>query len=232
MNRILKEGKKLGVFIFMFLLKLTVMGQQKEIPLKLWNNTANNPVVIYFSGDGGYNSFSTSYCELLSKQGYTVGAVNSKSYFWEKKSADQVAKELSVSLDKLFIGRKNQLVYLVGYSFGADVVPFLVNKLTGEWKQRLQATALLEPSASTDLEIHVSDFFGRSNVQRSMDVVAEINKMIGVKTAILLAEDEVSLPIKHIRLKNLEVIYIKGNHHFDGNVSEVVKETVKSFSLR
>lgn len=173
---------KLGLFILLFLLKLTVMGQQKDIPLKIWNSNANSPIVLYLSGDGGLNSFSTSYCELLGKQGYTVGAVNSKSFFWDKKSADQIAKELSSTLEKLLVGKKNHLVYFVGYSFGADVIPFLVNKLTAEWKERLQAVALLEPSTSTDLEIHVSDLFGRSEVKRSMDVVAEINKMVNVRT--------------------------------------------------
>lgn len=232
MNRIHMVRNKLGLFILLFLLKLTVMGQQKDIPLKIWNSNANSPIVLYLSGDGGLNSFSTSYCELLGKQGYTVGAVNSKSFFWDKKSADQIAKELSSTLEKLLVGKKNHLVYFVGYSFGADVIPFLVNKLTAEWKERLQAVALLEPSTSTDLEIHVSDLFGRSEVKRSMDVVAEINKMVNVRTAILLGEDGVSFPIKNIRLKNLETIYMKGNHHFDGHVADVVKATVKHFALK
>lgn len=232
MNRKQMVRNKLGLFILLFLLKLTVMGQQKDIPLKIWNSNANSPTVLYLSGDGGFNSFSTSYCELLGKQGYTVGAVNSKSFFWDKKTADQIAKELSSTLEKLLVGKKNHLVYFVGYSFGADVIPFLVNKLTAEWKERLQAVALLEPSTSTDLEIHVSDLFGRSEVKRSMDVVAEINKMVNVRTAILLGEDEVSFPIKNIRLKNLETIYMRGNHHFDGNVVDVVKATVKYFALK
>ncbi|WP_051959724.1 AcvB/VirJ family lysyl-phosphatidylglycerol hydrolase [Sphingobacterium sp. ML3W] len=232
MNKILMKGNRLGLFILLFFIKITVMGQQNDNILKIWNNNGHSPVVLYLSGDGGFNSFSTRYCELLGREGYTVGAVNSKSFFWDKKSPDQIAKELSGSLDKLLVGRKNQMVYFVGYSFGADVIPFLVNKLTGEWKQRLQAVALLEPSTSTDLEIHVSDLFGRSSVKRSMDVIAEINKMVGVRTAILLGEDEISFPMKHIRLPNLEAIYLKGNHHFDGNAADVVKATVKHFSFK
>lgn len=223
---------KLGLLILLFLIKITVMGQQKDSSLKIWNNNTNSPVVLYLSGDGGFNSFSSSYCELLGKAGYTVGAVNSKSFFWDKKSADQIAKELTNSLNQLLDGRKNNHVYFVGYSFGADVIPFLVNKLTADWKKRLQAVALIEPSTSTDLEIHVSDLLGRSNVKRSMDVIAEINKMIGIKTAILLGEDEGSFPIKNIRLANLQAIYLKGNHHFNGNAAEVVKATVKHFSFK
>lgn len=232
MNRMHMVRNKLGLFILLFLLKLTVMGQQKDIPLKIWNSNANSPIVLYLSGDGGFNSFSTSYCELLGKQGYTVEAVNSKSFFWDKKTADQIARELSGNLEKLLVGKKNHLVYFVGYSFGADVIPFLVNKLTAEWKERLQAVVLLEPSTSTDLEIHVSDLFGRSETKRSMDVVAEINKMVNIRTAILLGEDGASFPIKNIRLKNLEAIYMKGNHHFDGNVTDVVQATVKHFALK
>ena len=82
----------------------------------------------------------------MGKEGYTVGAVNSKSFFWDKKSADQIAKQLTKSVEQLLEGRKNQHVYFVGYSFGADVIPFVVNKLTADWKKRLQAVALIEPN--------------------------------------------------------------------------------------
>lgn len=232
MNRMQMIRTKLGLLILLFLIKITVMGQQKESSLKIWNNNPNNPVILFLSGDGGFNSFSSSYCELLGKEGYTVGAVNSKSFFWDKKSADQIAKQLTKSVEQLLDGRKNQHVYFVGYSFGADVIPFVVNKLTADWKKRLQAVALIEPSTSTDLEIHVSDLLGRSNIKRSMDVVAEINKMIGIKTAIVLGEDESDFPIKNIRLANLQTIFLKGNHHFNGNALELVKATVKYFASK
>ncbi len=232
MNSMQMIRTKLGLLILLFLIKMTVMGQSKDSSLKIWNNNANSSVILYLSGDGGFNSFSSSYCELLGKEGYTVGAINSKTFFWDKKTPNQIAKELTKILEQLLVGRKNQHVYFVGYSFGADVIPFLVNQLTADWKKRLQAIALIEPSTSTDLEIHVSDLLGRSNIKRSMDVVAEINKMIGVKTAIVLGEDELSFPIKTIRLANLQAIYLKGNHHFNGNAAEVVKATVKHFSFK
>ncbi|UIR55614.1 virulence protein [Sphingobacterium sp. SRCM116780] len=220
---------KLGFFIMLFLIKMSGMAQSKEAPVKIWNNNNNSPVVLYLSGDGGFNNFSNNYCELLGNQGYTVAAVDSKSFFWDKKSPDQITKELSNSLSKLLVRRTNQLVYFVGYSFGADVIPFVVNRLSVSWKQRLKAVALLEPSSSTDLEIHVADLWGRSNIKRGMDVVAEINRMVGTKTSILLGEDETNFPVKQIHLNDIRTIYLKGDHHFDGNALEVVKATIKSF---
>lgn len=106
MNRMQMIRTKLGLLILLFLIKITVMGQQKESSLKIWNNNPNNPVILFLSGDGGFNSFSSSYCELLGKEGYTVGAVNSKSFFWDKKSADQIAKQLTKSVEQLLEGRK------------------------------------------------------------------------------------------------------------------------------
>jgi type IV secretory pathway VirJ component len=53
---------------------------------KRWNTTAETPFVLYISGDGGFNTFSTALCNAISKEGYSITAVNAKSYFWEKNT--------------------------------------------------------------------------------------------------------------------------------------------------
>lgn len=220
---------KILVIILLFLVCMTSKAQQNNIPAKVWNNDKNKPIVLYLTGDGGFNSFSNTYCDLLSKEGYTVAAINSKSYFWDKKSADKITKDLSAYLTNLVKEHSNQAVYFVGYSFGADVVPFVVNRLSAIWKQKLKAVTLLEPSTSTDLEIHIADLLSRSDAKRDFDVIAEINRMLDTKVTILLGDDEVNFPIKQIKLKNFQISYLKGGHHFDGNALQVVKATIKNW---
>lgn len=68
MNSMQMIRTKLGLLILLFLIKMTVMGQSKDSSLKIWNNNANSSVILYLSGDGGFNSFSSSYCELWEKK--------------------------------------------------------------------------------------------------------------------------------------------------------------------
>ncbi len=186
------------------------------------------PFVLYITGDGGFNNFSTELCTVINKAGYSITAINAKSYFWDKKTPGQTAKDITTYLDKQFKERKNQQLVLAGYSFGADVMPFIVNALPDSIKMKLVSVVLLSPSTSTDFEIHWLDIFG-SNKKRDMDVVAEINKMGLIKTVTIVGNDENIFPVKNIGLKNYRNESLPGGHHFDDDTGEVANTMMKFF---
>lgn len=68
-------------------------------------------------------------------------AINSKNYFWKKKTAKDIAADISNTLKNLILARQNQQLFIVGYSFGADAVPFIINRIdrsysTGRTKKK------------------------------------------------------------------------------------------------
>jgi len=227
-NKIAMMKKMITLFII-GIIAFHAFAQQHLITMKYWNNKAALPLVLYLSGDGGFNSFSNRVCELIAGAGYTVAGIDSKKYFWKKKSPKEIAADISNTLRKLFLLRHNKQFFIVGYSFGADAVPFIVNRMDAEAKEKLKSVVLLEPSVSTDLEIHIADILGRSNIKRSLDVIAEINRIKGVKTSIILGDDEADFPVKKITLKNFEKKYLSGGHHFSGNAGEVAINTLALF---
>jgi type IV secretory pathway VirJ component len=215
-------------FIFFITVLASMQAQATNLPVKEWSSTSQTPFVLYISGDGGFNSFSTELCTAINKAGYSITAISAKSYFWDKKTPEQTAADIATYLEKQFLNRKNQQLILAGYSFGADVMPFIVNKLSAALKIKLISTVLLSPSTSTDFEIHIWDMFG-ANKKRSMDVVTEINKMGLQKTTTIFGKDEGGFPVKEIKLKNYMNEYLPGGHHFDGNTDEVAKTMMKYF---
>ncbi|HAL52933.1 AcvB/VirJ family lysyl-phosphatidylglycerol hydrolase [Sphingobacterium siyangense] len=221
--------KKIATLFIIGSIAFHAFAQQRLIDMKYWNNKAVVPLVLYLSGDGGFNSFSNKLCELIAGAGYTVAALDSKNYFWKKKSPKEIAEDISNTLKTLLSSRQNMRLFIVGYSFGADAVPFIVNRLDPVVKKNVKSVVLLEPSVSTDLEIHIADILGRSNIKRSLDVVSEINRMDGVKTGIILGDDEADFPVQKITLKNFTKKYLSGGHHFSGNADQVAKNTVALF---
>lgn len=194
-----------------------------NLPIQEWPASAQNkPLIFYISGDGGMNSFSTGLCEMLNKKGFEVSALNAKTYFWDKKTPEQTTSDISKYLASKLNGRKNQQVVLIGYSFGADVLPFVINKLPQILNQKLLVSFFMAPSGSTDFEIHWSDIFG-GNKKRSMEVVSEINKINGNKIVILNGSEEQGLDLSKITLKKYTLEVIPGGHHFEGNIAEIVK---------
>lgn len=214
---------KIVIFSFFCLMVgLNLTAQNTALPVKEWHSNANTPFVLYISGDGGLNQFSTGVGTAIYNAGYSITAVNAKSYFWSKKTPEQTVADIAAYLTQQFTNRQNQQLVLAGYSFGADVIPFIVNGLSAELRQKLVSVILLSPSASTDFEIHMSDILG-GNKKRDMDVVAEINKMQVPKAALIFGSDEDGYPTGTIKTKNISSEKLQGGHHFDGNTDEVVK---------
>lgn len=194
-----------------------------NLPIQEWSSPSQNkPLIFYLTGDGGMNSFSTGLCETLNKQGFDVSALNSKSYFWDKKTPDQTAADISKYLTAKLNGRKNQQIVMIGYSFGADVLPFVINRLPAALNQKLLVSFIMASSGNTDFEIHWADLLGRGN-KRSMDVASEINKINGDKIVIVNGSDEKELNLSKITLKKYTHEVIPGGHHFEGNINEIVK---------
>jgi len=211
-------------FIFFLAIVAPVSG---KLPLKEWNSAADKPLIFYVSGDGGYTGFSENICTAINKAGYKIVALNSKSYFDDQKTPEQTTNDIVAYLNKEFSKRKNQQLVLAGYSFGADIVPFVTNILPDSLKKKLVSVVLLSPSTSTDFETHIWDMLGGKK-KRSKDVVAEINRIGIIKTAIIL-ENETDFPVNDIKLKNYNYYKLAGGHHFEGNTNEVVKTMMKYF---
>lgn len=221
--------KKLTILCIFGCVAFHTFAQQRLVEIKYWNNKTVLPLVLYLSGDGGFNSFSNKICQLIADAGYAVAAIDSRSYFWRKKTLKDIAADMSNTLKNLILSRQNHQFFIVGYSFGADAVPFIINRIDPLIKENVRSIVLLEPSVSTDLEIHIADILGRSSTKRSLDVVAEINRIEGIKTSVVLGDDEAEFPVKKITLKNFNKSYLPGGHRFSGNAEQVVKTTLSLF---
>jgi type IV secretory pathway VirJ component len=195
--------------------------------MKEWNaSTRNKPLIFYISGDGGFNRFSNELCTSINKQGFDVDALDSKSYFWSKKTPEQTTQDISDLLSKKIAGRPNQQIVLIGYSFGADVLPYVLNRLPKNISDKIKVSFLLASSGSTDFEIHITDWFG-SDKRRDMDVLPEVNKITNYKIVILNSSDDEGLNAKKITTKNHVTEILPGGHHFDGDIDQIVKTILK-----
>ena len=218
------------VLIFSFLLfaiTTTSIAQADDLPIQaLKGSDPSKPLILYLSGDGGWNKFSTSFINTLNKQGYSIVALNSRSYFWKKKTPAKAAEEITMLLDRYLKSWKASSFVLVGYSFGADVAPFIQSNFNPYILDNLKHTVLMSPSEKTDFEIHVLGMLGFSNSGES--VPNQINKLSKPVT-IVLGTEEKDFPLTSISLKHYQTIKIEGGHHYDGHIDELVKKVTQTF---
>lgn len=109
--------KKIYILLFAICSFGTTFAQPAVLPLKEWNANTQTPLILYISGDGGFNSFSNSLCSAINKEGYSITSLNSKSYFWSKKTPQQTANDIIAYLKTQFKKRKNQQFALIWLFF-------------------------------------------------------------------------------------------------------------------
>lgn len=221
------KGKIFLSFIWVLFIS-SGFAQTASLPIKERSSGRQNPLVFYISGDAGYSNFSESLCSIINKNGYDVTELNSKSYFWHKKTPEQTTKDIVAYINSQFSKRKNQQFILAGYSFGAEIVPFVVNLLPDSLKKKLVSVVLLSPATTSDFEIHIWDMIF-SNTKRSMDVVAEVNKMGVQKTTTIFGIKEDNFPVNVVKLKNYFNEKLPGGHRFGGDTKKVAKTMMKHF---
>jgi type IV secretory pathway VirJ component len=193
-----------------------------DLPVSFFKGSdTTKPVLFYISGDGGWNKFSNSVIQDLNDKGYEIVGLNAKEYFWHKKNAEQTAKDMSSIISGHMKPMKNKSFILIGYSFGADVMPFVVTHSVAGVMDNLKYIILMSPSAKTDFEVHVSELLG-IGISDGESVPVEINK-INKPLLFVFGDKENDFPIKDIRVKNFKTERLPGGHHYDGDPAAVVK---------
>lgn len=181
-------------------------------------NTA--PLIVYITGDGGMKKFSANVIESFHQQNYPVVALNALKYFWSKKSPQQAAKDIA-SLITYYQSQwgGNHGVVLVGYSLGADVLPFVYTGLPPEVAAQVKHLVFLSPSLYTDLEVHLSDMLGRSG-NKGMSVPGEINKITNKPLLLVFGAEEKDFNLSALNVR-YEKMILPGGHAYDEDAGGV-----------
>jgi type IV secretory pathway VirJ component len=118
---------------------------------------------LLLTGDGGWAGLDQELAARLAASGVPTVGLNSLKYFWTERSPEETARDVARVLRHYFAAWNKQRVLLVGYSFGADVLPFVVNRLPPELRQKVVSVSLLGIDANASFEVRVADWVGADN---------------------------------------------------------------------
>jgi type IV secretory pathway VirJ component len=115
---------------------------------------------LLMTGDGGWAGLDQELAARLAASGVPTVGLNSLKYFWQARTADETARDVTRILRHYLSAWDKQRVLLVGYSFGADVLPFVVNRLPADLRARVVSVSLLGIDANASFEVSISDWVG------------------------------------------------------------------------
>jgi type IV secretory pathway VirJ component len=196
----------------------------KNLPLAITNaltEKSEMPAVLLISGDGGWYKFEQSIADQLARLGIPTIGLDSRKYFWQRRTPEETASDMAGALNYYGnIWGKNKFV-LIGYSLGAELVPFIVNRLPANI--RTSSIVLLSPATTTDFEIHVTNMMGIGNRSNTYDTVSEIVRMHSIPTLIIYGDGEKTTVPELLHGTSVVIKKIPGDHHYHSNVTLIVQ---------
>jgi len=121
---------------------------------------ASDTFALLLTGDGGWAGLDQELAARLAQEGVATVGLNSLKYFWTRRPPQQAANDVARVIRHYLAAWNKERVLLVGYSFGADALPFIVNRLPADLKERVASVSLLGISANASFEIRVADWIG------------------------------------------------------------------------
>jgi type IV secretory pathway VirJ component len=217
------------VFIFSsFFTKAQDVSSLPLTPFPITNIEPEKALIVYISGDGGLNSFSKQFCQALNDKGYPVVLFNSLKYFWSKKTAQQASTDVQKTIQYYKASWKKNKVVILGYSFGADVLPFIYTRLAKDVQNSVKNLVMVSPSNTTDFEVHVNQMFGKKQTD-GVSVPDEINKIADKPLLFIQAQKEPErVEVERLKIHNYKLVVLKGGHHYDNNGGEVADMIVQN----
>jgi type IV secretory pathway VirJ component len=177
---------------------------------------------ILMSGDGGWAGIDQDIAAALTAAGVPVVGLDSLRYYWTARTPEGLAADT----DKLIryylahLGKKR--VLLIGYSQGADVLPFAVNRLPTATRANVALAAILGMSEHALFEFHVSSWISDSNSGPA--TLPEVDRITGIPVLCIYGTDEKDSLCPKLDPQKIKVVQVKGGHHFDGNYGALAQQ--------
>ncbi|HEV7714331.1 MAG TPA: AcvB/VirJ family lysyl-phosphatidylglycerol hydrolase [Steroidobacteraceae bacterium] len=185
-----------------------------EVPASGSGGTSDLFAVL-LSGDGGWAGLDKEVAAALAARGIPVAGIDSLRYFWHARTPAGLAEDIDRTIRYYASQWQKRRVVLIGYSQGADVMPFAVNRLPQATRAVVALTALIGVSQSAAFEFHVSNWVGAGSDE--LPVLPETNRLSSADTLCLAGDDDDDSLCPIIGATHARVVELPGGHHFGGD---------------
>jgi type IV secretory pathway VirJ component len=188
-----------------------------EVPAKgtAGDTLASETFAVILSGDGGWAGIDREVASALSSRGIPVVGLNSLQYFWTARDPDGIARDLDRILRHYLAAWKQRRALLIGYSLGADVLPFAAARLPADLLAQVELIVLLGPSPAASFEFHLGDWLGVGG-DRGQPVLPEVKKLSGHPLLCIYGKAEKDSLCPQIVPPLGKAVALEGAHHFGG----------------
>ncbi len=172
-------------------------------------------LAVIVTGDGGWAGIDQQIGDIMAAHGVNVVGFNSLKYFWNARTPEEMARDLERTLTHYAAKWGAERYIVVGYSIGADVLPFMCGRMSEGTKARLAAVAMLGPGTHADFEFHLSNWLTTENVPEGAPMIPEMAKLAKTPVLLVCGSEEEGTLCQNYQAPNVKSLVLPGGHHFN-----------------
>lgn len=189
--------------------------------------THTKVTAVLLSGDGGWAELINTLADGLAARGIAVVGVNSRTWLSSPKTPDATAAAVVRAIEASRERSPGDKLLIVGYSRGADMAPFIANRLPALLREQLAGVAMLGLAPMASFEFHWADLVKDSSRPTDRDVQPELERLRGTPMVCVFGSDEKSSGCRQAPQGLLRKDERKGGHHFDGDLAALVQDVMQ-----
>jgi type IV secretory pathway VirJ component len=177
---------------------------------------------VFLTGDGGWVALDKGVSAELARHNIPVVGWDSLKYFWSRRTPDEASHDLDrvVRYYSQAWGRPH--VLLMGFSQGADTMPFMINRLPPATHDLVGFTTLLGISDNALWEFHVATWLGHP--AKGIPTGPELARWSGAPYLCLYGESDPDAACAQLTGQDGTVVKMPGGHHFGGGYTQIAGE--------
>jgi type IV secretory pathway VirJ component len=212
----------------LFNVKAQTLPDLSDYPLHVQYKKSGKPILVYLTGDGGWNGFSGALADELGKNGYATISVDTRKYFWSQKTPDQFARDMKVILSAYLKSWNKDSFAIIGYSFGADVGAFLPSHLPEQLSAKMRSMVLLSPGISTGYVVKLKNLLNYGPTDKEKyKVYPELLKAIVPVWCVFGTDEESDFYPLIKETAQLHKLTVPGSHKYNENFPVLIKAILK-----
>ncbi|MFI4970434.1 MAG: AcvB/VirJ family lysyl-phosphatidylglycerol hydrolase [Lysobacterales bacterium] len=184
-------------------------------------------IAIIITGDGGWAGLDRGVADALTADGVRVIGFSTLKFFWHKQTPDAAAAAIARVIAHYSQADADARFVLIGYSFGASLVPVIANRLPDAARQRVQGGVMISPDDTAVFEIHVGDWFGSTRHDDALPIGPELAASKVPLVCVHGSDEDDSFCLK-AQSAQVRVVALPGGHHYDGDYAALGALIVRS----
>ena len=183
-------------------------------------NAGNDVFAVLISGDGGWAQLDKEVSAELASRGIPVAGLDSLHYFWHERTPEQTATDVGRIIEHYSTQWHRPRVLLIGYSFGADVMPAVFDRLAPVSRARVASLSLLGLAKRASYEVGASEWIP-ALASKGPLVLSDLEKIGGLPILCVEGEGEEKSICPALPRLGVQVRQIGYQHHFSYLKSQI-----------